>query len=62
MKTFIITYNHIVFKPSNYDIFKQQQLFKLEIQAENENEAKEILKTQHNKNPFYFNIHESKEN
>jgi hypothetical protein len=45
-----------VFKPSNYAIFKQQQLFKLEIQANNDDEVKEILKKEHNKNPFYFNI------
>lgn len=56
MKTFVVTYNHLVFKPSNYEVFKQQQNFKLEIQANNLEDVKEILKTQHNKNPFYFNI------
>lgn len=56
MKTYIVTYNHNVFKPSNYDIFKSQQSFKLEITAENEDKVKEILKTEHNKNPFYFSI------
>jgi len=56
MKTFIITYNHNVFKPSNYDIFKQQQNFKLEILATDIREAKEILKNQYNKNPSYFTI------
>ena len=56
MKTFLVTYNHLVYKPSNYEVFKQQQNFKLEIQATDLENAKEILKTQHNKNPFYFNI------
>jgi len=54
MKTFIVTYNHIVFKPSNYDLFKTQQSWKLEIEANDLTEAKEILKKEHNKNPFYF--------
>ena len=59
MKTFIITYNHIVYKPSSYDLFKSQQAWSLSIEASELSEAENILKTQHNKNPFYFTFTES---
>ena len=56
MKTFKITYNHNIYKPSNYDIFKQQQDWILTLEAEDIEQAKEILKKSHNKNPAYFSI------
>ena len=59
MKKFKITYDHQVFKPSNLSIFERQQNFKLIIEAIDFQDAKIILKTKHNKNPFYFKISET---
>jgi len=58
MKTFKVTYNHNVYKPSSYNIFKQQQDFILTLQSDSLENAKEILKNEHNKNPFYFSFTE----
>lgn len=54
MITFIVTYDHTVYKPSNYDVFKQQQLWKVEIIANDLQSAKETFKKEYNKNPSYF--------
>lgn len=54
MTTFTVTYDHTVYKPSNYDVFKQQQLWKVEIIANDLQSAKETFKKEYNKNPSYF--------
>tara|TARA_R110000796_G_scaffold162824_2_gene279762 strand:- start:283 stop:459 length:177 start_codon:yes stop_codon:yes gene_type:complete len=53
---FTITYNHKVYKPSSLTVFERQQAFKLIIEADDLTEAEDILRTEYNKNPFYFNI------
>ena len=54
MKTFKVTYDQRVFKRSN------KKDWSLIIQAKNLHEANLILKTQYNKNPFYFYFEEIK--
>jgi hypothetical protein len=58
MNNYRVTYNHINFKPSSYDLLQSQSMWVLNIKAISIEEAKEILKSDHNKNPFYFNIEE----
>lgn len=58
MKSFIVKYDHIVFKPNTYGHLKREENWELKISANNLEEAKEILKNEHKKNPFYFTITE----
>jgi len=54
MKTFIVTYDFTVYRPSSLNIFDRQKSFSIEILAEDKTEARQILLKEHNKNPFYF--------
>ena len=54
MNKFIVTYNFNVYKTSSLPIYERQKAFKLEIEANNETEARQVLLNDHNKNPFYF--------
>jgi len=56
MKKFKVTYNHDVYKPSNYEMFKAQQAWSITIEAEDLNTAKGKLKLMYIINPAYFNI------
>lgn len=51
---FIVKYDHKKFKPSNYEILKNQKAFELKIMAKDLDEAKNKLRIEHNLNPFYF--------
>jgi len=53
---YTVTYNHEVSKPSSYDILMIQKKWSLDIEADTLEAAEQILKTEHNKNPFYFNL------
>jgi hypothetical protein len=56
MKTFIITYNFNVYRPSDIYTYNRQSAFKLELEAENIETVKDILKNEYNLNPTYFTI------
>lgn len=58
MKKFIVTYDFQVYKPSNIHIYERQKAFSLEVNAESETDARQILIKEHNKNPFYFKFTE----
>ena len=53
-QVYTVTYDHSVYKPSNYDVYKEQQTFSLRITAMSLRDAKNILREEHNLNPFYF--------
>lgn len=59
MKTFTVTYDFTVYKPSNIDIYESQKKFLINIDAEDLQEAKNILKNDYNKNPSYFKFQEN---
>lgn len=54
MKTFIVTYDFTVYKPSSLTIYDRQNSFSVDIVAEDLTEAKNKLRNEHQKNPFYF--------
>ena len=54
MKTFTVKYDFSVYRPSSLNIYDQQNAFSVDIIAEDLAGAKNKLKTEHNKNPFYF--------
>ncbi len=56
MKSFKITFDHSVYKPSSYYIFKEQQKFELNLDSKNLETVKETIKKEHNINPFYLKI------
>lgn len=58
MKKFLVTYNHFVYKPSSYDVYKRQLGWSLQLEAKNLEEAKEKLSVDWGKNPAYFNFKE----
>lgn len=51
-----VKYNHKVYKPSNYEVMKEQERWELEIEADSFEEAKNRLREEHGYNPFYFSI------
>ena len=53
---FKVTYNHEVYRPSNYDTLVREKAFELIIEAEGIFDAEYQLKENHNLNPFYFKI------
>ena len=61
MKTFVIVYDHSVYRPSNIGIYQQQKEFEVEIKADKEVYVWDILRKEYNKNPFYFKIKEVKQ-
>ena len=59
MKTFTVTYDFNVFKPSNIHIYEQQKNFIVNIDATELQEAKVIFLKTYNKNPMYFKFQEN---
>lgn len=58
MKTFIVTYDFSVYKPSSLNIYEQQKSFKAEVKATDKTEARTIFMKEYNKNHFYFQFTE----
>ncbi len=58
MKKYRVTYDHSVYKPSNYELYKKQCAWSAEVEADNLADAKFEFRVQFEKNPIYFNFTE----
>lgn len=58
-KTFTVTYDFNVFKPSNFEVYQQQKLFSLTVTGSDLRDAKENFLKSQNKNPMYFKFQEN---
>ncbi len=54
MKLFTVTYDFSVYKPSSISVYDRQLSFSVDIEAEDLADARNKLRNEHNKNPFYF--------
>jgi len=59
MKTFSVTYDFTVYKPSNLHIYEQQKGFSVVVSGSDLANAKNSFKKEFNKNPAYFKFVET---
>ena len=59
MKTFSVTYDFTVYKPSNLHVYEQQKCFSVIVYGSDLSDAKDNFKKEFNKNPAYFKFIEN---